>query len=81
MVVLGGGAVSYERGTPVHQRVKGARAGGGATREWTRTQMRPSIILQYTTKSIIVSDSGRELTFGVNSPTNLGGLTFKNMSK
>jgi hypothetical protein len=39
--------------------------------------MRPSIILHQTTKSIIVSDSGRELTFGVNSPTNLGELTFK----
>ena len=43
--------------------------------------MRPSIILNQTTKSIIVSESGRELTFGVNLPTNLGELTFKNIPK
>ena len=39
--------------------------------------MRPSIILHQTTKSIFVAYSERELTLRVNSPTNLGELTFK----
>ena len=48
-----------------------------ATRELTRTQMIPSIILHQTTKSIFVAYSERELTFEVNLATNLGVLTFK----
>jgi hypothetical protein len=43
--------------------------------------MSPSIILHQATKSISVAYSEREMTFGVNLPTNLGELTFKNTSK
>jgi hypothetical protein len=43
--------------------------------------MSHSIILRQTTKSIFVAHSERELTFEVNSPTNLGELTFRNISK
>ena len=43
--------------------------------------MSPSIILHQATKSIFVAYSEREMTFGVNLPTNLGELTFKNTLK
>ena len=43
--------------------------------------MSPFIILHQATKRILVAYSERELTFEVNLPTNLGELTFKNMSK
>ena len=43
--------------------------------------MSPPIIWHQTTKSILVEYSERELTFEVDLPTNLGGLTFKNTSK
>jgi hypothetical protein len=54
------------------------------TRDWTRTQMRPSKFCYYFAldySKYYCSDSECELTFEVNLPTNLGELTFKDMSK
>ena len=60
-------------------RLRGLKTTGHATRRPPVTQMDCVLLLFCTTKSTFVRISERELTFEVNSPTHLGGLTFKEL--